>query len=93
MLVFVSEWVELPWIVIVDTSLDQMIMVCCLNSHRTAFSVEFISIVMLFSIFAFAEKKASDSSFFPSLFLMEIKECDSFITFLKFIGPKSLTAL
>lgn len=56
MLVFVFKWIELPSIVIVDSSLDQMIMVCCLNSYCTAFSVEYTSIVM-FSILAFAEKK------------------------------------
>jgi len=59
-----------------------------LNPHHTAFSVAFTSIVMLFSIFAFTEKVFS-----PFLFLMENKECDSFLTFLKFIGPKSLMAL
>lgn len=92
MLVFVFEWFELPSIVIVDFCLDQMITVCCLNSYCTAFSVEYTSIVM-FSILAFAEKKAFDSSSLPFYFLMENKECDSFITFLKFTGPKSLMAL
>lgn len=74
MLVFVFKWIELPSIVIVDASLEQMVTVCCLNSHCTAFSVEYTSILM-FSILAFAEKKSLWLVFSPLLiFFFYVKQ-------------------